>query len=279
LDYSALKDVKAQILTPAYGNQVTVAYAQSMMALVNACWPRGMTMKIGLENGQSLITRARNEMLIKFLSNPELTHVFWIDADIGFQTEDVFRLLLSDLDVVAGAYPIKRYDWPIVIPAGTQKLWQDEFERLALAYPVNAEESAGLSFIPDEDGYLEVTEAPTGFMCIKRRVLERMMEAYPDLQYFPDFDWQPGREAKAKYCYRFFDVMFDPSSKRYLSEDFAFCRRWRDIGGKVHICTRTRLAHVGTQHFYGDIQGALAARPLDTIGGRRGRRTPEERGS
>ncbi|WP_092090182.1 hypothetical protein [Bradyrhizobium brasilense] len=278
MDDSALKDVRAQILTPAYGDQVTVAYTQSMMALVNACWSRGMIMKIAVENGQSLITRARNEMLVKFLDTPELTHVFWIDADVGFRSEDVFRFLSSDLDVVAGAYPIKQYDWPIDIPAGTQTLSQEQFERLALVYPVNANEDAGLSFIPDEDGYLEVTEAPTGFMCIKRRVFDRMMEAYPDLQYFPDFDMQPGREAKAKYCYRFFDVMFDASSKRYLSEDYAFCRRWRDIGGKVHVCTRTRLTHAGTHRFNGDIQGALAVRPLEAIGGRRGRRTPEERG-
>jgi hypothetical protein len=82
---------------------------------------------------------------------------------------------------------------------------------------------------------IEVAEAPTGLMCIKRQVLSKMMAQYPNLRYVPDGSWTPERAA---LCYRFFDVMVDEKTGRYLSEDYAFCRRWRDMGGRVHVCTQ-----------------------------------------
>ncbi len=45
-------------------------------------------------------------------------------------------------------------------------------------------------------------EAPTGFMCIKRSVLETMIHRMPDLQYIPD---APPDSPLHGHCYRFFD--------------------------------------------------------------------------
>ncbi len=67
---------------------------------------------------------------------------------------------------------------------------------------------------------MEMTEAPTGFMVIKRAVFERLMASYPDLAYVPDSIG----EADLGLHYRFFDVMVDPQTRRYLSEDYGFCR-------------------------------------------------------
>jgi hypothetical protein len=51
--------------------------------------------------------------------------------------------------------------------------------------------------------------------------------------------------------------MVDPDSRRYLSEDFAFCRRWRDMGGKVYVDLNSKLQH-GGQHLYrGDLIESL----------------------
>ena len=69
---------------------------------------------------------------------------------------------------------------------------------------------------------MEVREAPTGFMCIKRQVFDRLIAAYPELQYVPD--WPKGTYPEGGVHYRFFDVMVDPESRRYLSEDYGFCR-------------------------------------------------------
>jgi hypothetical protein len=56
-------------------------------------------------HSESLITRCRNMIVLKFLSEESFTHLFWIDSDIAFQSEAVFRLLQADRDVVAGVYP------------------------------------------------------------------------------------------------------------------------------------------------------------------------------
>ena len=205
-------------------------YAISMVKLTAAIATTGMDAKIRIWSAQSLVTLARNEALVQFLSDDSLTHLIWIDADVGFEPDAVFRLLLVDRDVVAGAYPQKRY-WQVP-PEVSAKLSPAEMTAAQLRYPVNGARPDGsmLPLVVDEEGLLEVAEAPAGFMCIKRSVLEKMMMAYPDLKYVPDGPSDPVKEA---HCYRFFDVMVEPETNRYLSEDFAFCRRWRDIGGRV----------------------------------------------
>lgn len=257
-------------VTPAYGGQVTVPYTLSMMACLNALNLRGIRSNYLINNGSSLVTRARNEMAVEFLANREFTHLFWVDADVGFSAESVIRFLESDLDVVAGLYPIKRFDWPIDLPEGTTRLDAKLFHQLALKYPVNSDVNSPEYRQPDNNGFMRVTEAPTGFMCIRRQVFDRMIDAYPDLQYVPDGlnYWKPERAA---LCYRFFDVMSDPANRRYLSEDYAFCRRWRDIGGEVHVCVQTKLTHSGSYTFPGDPRAAFALRPNDALGGIGGR--------
>jgi hypothetical protein len=51
--------------------------------------------------------------------------------------------------------------------------------------------------------------------------------------------------------------MVDPDSGRYLFEDYAFCRRWRDIGGKIWVELQCNLLHLGQHHFRGDLAESL----------------------
>ena len=265
LDDNALTKMRPLVLTPAYGGVVTAAFTLSLVALTNMAWQRNLRLDIRVTNGSSLITRARNEMLVDFLENAEYTHVIWIDGDIGFGPASLVRMLLADLDVVAGAYPMKEFGWPVQLDAGTQQLGREDFERMALRYPVNSHAAAGLSGEVDTQGFLEVTEAPTGFMVIKRQVFDRLIAAYPDLQYVPD--GPPRAPARQALYYRFFDVMTDPSTRRYLSEDYAFCHRWRALGGKVHIDTTAALTHTGTYEFRGRYSDALLTRSCQALGG------------
>ena len=192
-------------------------------------------------------SRARNKIVGFFLQNEQYTHLFWIDSDIAFKPHSAVRLLLADRDVVAGIYPIKRFNWPADgIPAG---MTQSEFEAKYTDYPFNpiAYGAAPIATFVDADRFIEVAKAPTGFMVIKRHVFYRMMERYPDLNYVPD---GPPGNPLAKFCWLFFDCMVDPDSGRYLSEDYAFCRRWRDMGGKVYADLDSKLLHLG-QHLFG----------------------------
>jgi len=255
LDEAPLKTMRPSVLTPAYGGSVSIGFSRSLVALTNAAWESGTQFSIRVELGSSLVTRARNEMLVDFLRDPTLTHLVWIDADITFDPADLLRMLRHDVDVVAGAYPTKSYLWPIEVPAGMTHIDRSEFERLAARFPVNLAE--GLPRTPDANGLLEVAEAPTGFMVIKRSVFDAMMTHYPHLRYEPDGLWSPERAA---LCYRFFDVLFDEKTRRYLSEDYAFCHRWRALGGKVFIDTQVQLGHSGSYEFRGNFSDSLSQR-------------------
>jgi hypothetical protein len=92
-----------------------------------------------------------------------------------------------------------------------------------------------------------VLDGPTGFMLIKRSVIEQMYARYtPELKCVNDHINRDFDE----YC-AIFDCMIDPESRRYLSEDYAFCRRWQMMGGKIYADVTTTLGHVGNLRFSG----------------------------
>ncbi|RYF83244.1 MAG: hypothetical protein EOO29_04095 [Comamonadaceae bacterium] len=253
LDLSALKQIRPFIATPSYSGALTSMYVRSLLGLVNLAWAHGMTLQTRFLDGDSLVTRARNRLAAEFMADERWTHLFWIDADIGFEPEAALRLLLSGRDVAAGAYPIKRDGWPAqglakALPAGSTR---SDFDALHTQYAFNPRRRADGSIAPvDDDGFIEALDAPTGFMVIGRRVFERLAAAMPELRYIPD-GTAPGHEQLVHY--RFFDTLFERDTGRWLSEDYAFCRRWQALGGRVHVDARSCLAHQGLQTWQGDL--------------------------
>jgi len=226
----------------------------SLLALQQVCFKRGIGIDFHLRQGDSLVTRARNDCVAFFLSNPQYTHLFFVDADIGFSADAALRILAANRDVAAGVYPLKRKNWPAKgTPAGTT---QGQFEALFTRYAVNTGKAGeDVELVVDADGFMKVREAPTGFMCLKRSVFDRLIAAYPELQYVPD--WPKGTYPEGGVHYRFFDTMVDPESKRYLSEDYAFCRLWERIGGEVFVDAKSNLSHQGETLYTGDFAASL----------------------
>lgn len=105
---------------------------------------------------------------------------------------------------------------------------------------------------------LEVLEIGTGFMMIKRDVFDKFALAYPQYKYKPDHVGQAHFDG-SRYIHDFFDCYIDRKehggndSERYLSEDYGFCQRWRNIGGKIHLCPWMQLTHNGTYAFKGNL--------------------------
>src|ERR1700743_3754769 len=100
------------VATPCFGGQVSSIYASSIFKLQSAMRSKSNAeFKVLLRDGDALITRARANLMTQFLDDPTATHFLFIDADIGFQPNQVFRLIESGADVVAGLYPIKRINW------------------------------------------------------------------------------------------------------------------------------------------------------------------------
>ena len=259
LDLAALKDIRPFVATPSYSGALASIYVRSLLGLVNLAYQHGFAMQSRFLDGDSLITRARNRMVAEFMADTRWTHLFWIDADIGFEPEAALRLLLAGCDVVAGVYPHKIDAWPAQglaqsLPAGSTR---EDFEARYPSFPANL---LAHNRQVDADGFMEVLDAPTGFMLIARRVFEQMAAAMPELRYTPDVSGHPdvrhGQPAPPPH-YRFFDVLAEPGNGRYLTEDYAFCRRWQSIGGKVYVDARSNLTHQGHKVYGGDFGRAL----------------------
>jgi hypothetical protein len=222
-------------------------YAASLLKLQMACLQRGIKLQVQMKGGDALITRARQNIMADFLSNEEATHLLFIDADIGFEPDQVFRLLDFDKDVSAAVYPIKRIDWQKiaqVVNAGRMPL-----ETTSLSYMIEFTDPRNIQVT---NGFVRVQFAGTGFLMIRRNVLLAMIERYPELRYAHDHK-PDDKSAGSPFRSALFNCMIDEATKVYLSEDFSFCKRWTDMGGEIWADLESRLTHVGAVSFKGDL--------------------------
>jgi hypothetical protein len=247
--------IHLMVATPAFGGQVSTIYAGSIFHLQRAARSRpNLDLTVLMRDGDALITRARANLVTLFLDDPSATHLLFVDADIGFQPEQVFRLIESGADVVAGVYPIKRVNWD----KATRMIESNRpaMPSAALDYVLEIEDPDHVVAV---DGFTRVRFAGTGFLMIRREVLERMCRhpAYASLRFFGEHS----HDALAGSPNRFalFECMIDPVTETYLSEDFAFCKRWTDIGGEIWADLQSRLDHVGPSVFHGDVSTQFAA--------------------
>jgi hypothetical protein len=229
IDLEKLRKHNIFIATPCYGGMLTDQYFLSMFRLSQTLMQHGINFRITTLRNESLITRARNIITAMFLES-ECTHLFFVDSDIEFQAQDVLRALAYDKDIMAAAYPKKALPVQYAI---NFKFLDDEKRRIRV-----------------ENGAVEVLDASTGFFMVKRRVIEKMIQAHPELHYRNDSNIDPKFN---KYCYSLFDTIHDPDDNRYLSEDYTFCRRWQKLGGEIWLDPNTKLNHVGSYTFEGDV--------------------------
>jgi hypothetical protein len=232
------------VATPCFGGLVGQRYMQSAIALLQYGTQMGLQVSIELLGYDSLITRSRNALVARFMDTPTATHLLFVDADTGFNVEQVLRMLHFDQDIVAGMYPLKLIDWDEA--ALTRARRGEPVETAPLRYVGTPCEGAALE---QQDGFITGQYAGTGFMMIKRQTLERMMSAYPHTRYTAAHT--AAVPSRSPHQYALFDCMIDPDNGHYLSEDYTFCRRWRDIGGKLWLDTKGELIHVGPHEFLG----------------------------
>jgi hypothetical protein len=121
-----------------------------------------------------------------------------------------------------------------------------KLEHIAHDYVINVEGGN----IPIQRGFIKCKYVGTGMMLIKRQVLEKMVEAYPETKYNNDIAGYNAPELVDNF-YALFDCIIHPVSKRYLSEDYLFCERWSQIGGEIWADITANLTHTGTYDFKG----------------------------
>ena len=238
--------INVMICTPCYGGKMDQATVSGMIGTAVTALSSGIKIDFRFLSNDSLITRARNNLVAQFLASDEHTHLFFLDADIQFNPTSLLRLCLSDRMVSVGAYPTKS------IPP---------------RYVIDFKEDA----VVDDNKFIEVERAGTGFMCIKRECLEMMKDSLPKLKYKSELETKCysddavaalGEELIEKIkqnTYSFFDTSIHETGGNYLSEDYTFCERWKKIGGSIWLDTGSKLDHVGTATY------GLAVDEFDSI--------------
>jgi len=162
----------------------------------------------------------------------------------------VIRLIKADHDVSVACYPKKCVMWDQAEAQVKSGNSGKDLARVASSLVMNFK----YGNTPIRDGFAEVLDGPTGFMLIKRDVFTKMHAHYPELKCVNDHQNKDLDEYIAV-----FDCMIDPVSRRYLSEDYAFCRRWQQMGGQIFADVMTTLGHVGNIRFFGKLEDRLTA--------------------
>jgi hypothetical protein len=167
--------------------------------------------------GSADIYYARARLCHEFLET-DGTHLMFVDSDVAWKPGSIPRLVKHGVDMVAAVYP-----------------------RRTEPFSYNLQyASADNKLDMHSNGLCEVAGVSAGFMCISRNCLQKMTDAYRNDPIAGLANGPRGEQVSFFDPYRFKD---DP--KRKLGEDYAFCQRWRDLGGKVWIDVNMPMAHIG----------------------------------
>jgi hypothetical protein len=208
---------------PCYGGMVSEPTMTSLLRFVLMASKYNLQWSLDTMVNESLITRGRNNLMAKMMTNEKATHFMFIDADIRFQPESIFQMIAYEKEVIGGLYPKKSIPSNYVINLLPQTKIQGDI------------------FTVDTMG--------TGFLLFKREVYQKLIVAHPDTKYVDDVGL--GKQYEPN-MYAIFDCKIDAKG-HYLSEDWLFCRRWQEIGGEIWAHSKALLNHIGHYEYLGDL--------------------------
>ena len=212
-----------KILTPAYSGSLTTHYFHSTLEFVNKAQKEGITVSVDTATHFSLISLGRNMMQSDALARDKTwTHILWIDGDIGYHWSYPFKLLDADKPIIGGFYPKKEF------PIGMASSADPRMEMT--------------------DTYCETDYVATGFMLIKREVVEKMEEFYRHRAFHYGEQQGPYYDLYSPYI---------DETGLYLSEDYAFFRLARRMGIKSYMSKEFSLQHFGNTVFSGDAEDVM----------------------
>ena len=174
------------------------------------------------------VGHCRNLLTAGFLHSDK-DFLLFVDADMQFGADSVFRMLAANYDVCCTPYRLKDAS-------------------MKESYPVSFENYDKIDIT--DKGFVEITSGPTGLMMIKRDVFDKLIKAYPNREIVQKTTID-GKYMDRPHFYNFFDTYYDPETKRYLGEDFAFCRLWSKIAGKLYCYVMSYITHVGEFQYTG----------------------------
>ena len=261
-DYIKLNNPKLCILTPCYGGTTYVNYTICLINTLNIFRSLDFPVQVEFCKNDSLVSRARNNLVAKAMTDPTITHIMFIDNDITWSPVDILKLVLVDKSVCGGFYPLKNYNWDKLTsnPSNTNPIQtmmlrkqtstfrdtitdEDMIQYNLLNYNVNWLDSS----IKIENNMTPVKHLATGFMLIQRQTIEKIFSEYPETKYVDDVGFLVGKEND--FAFAIFDCGVEDG--HYMSEDWMFCRKWRKMGGEIYGDVSINLTHTGVEEFKG----------------------------
>jgi hypothetical protein len=235
--FKHLRGRRVMIVTPIY-REAAAEYTQSLIGTIAACVALGIYNEITQVVGDSMLPRARNQLVARFLASGAQDALF-IDADMEWQASDVLHLLSSDQLMIGGACRRR-----LEMPESDPRSWCMRFKP----------DSRG-RIREDRQGAFEVEGAGLGFLRVNRQVFERLIAAHPAWK-APGSAFMTPQERE--HYYRFFRF----PEEEDLGEDIFFCRAWQEIGGTAWIDPRLSIGHVGSKVYRGNVHALLRRGPL-----------------
>lgn len=168
----------------------------------------------GVVFGDPYIQKARNELASQFLKSGCDTFFFVAD-DLEYSPEDMLRVVETPGDIVVGAY--------------------SQHCRPA-HYPVKVFTNSEGRPVVRKDGCISAMFVQTGFMRIKRSVFEKIADGHPELEYY---GMENGKKKDAAYDF-FPQGVYNHS---WIGEDYAFCKLWLELDGKIWVIPDMNLIH------------------------------------
>jgi len=265
IDYIAKAKPHLVILTPCYNSSMYVTYTESLLQTMFMCKDLGINATIHFCRNDSLVSRARNNLIAKAMNISTATHFLFIDADITWSPFDILKLLVADKPIVGGIYPIKNYEFDKL--ASNPNFISDIFNRKNKSqlkdsfsnkeYLQNNMVRYNINYASNtleiENNLSKVKHLATGFMLIKRTVIELMSKAFPQTKYVDDVGFLSGKEND--FAYALFDCGVEDG--HYFSEDWMFCHRWQKMGGSVYADITINLDHTGIETYKGSFISSL----------------------
>ena len=262
-EYLSTNKVCLYILTPHYGGMCHVTYMNSLIATISRMKEVGVELHLEFCNNDSLVSRARNNLVAKAMTNPNMTHMLFIDNDITWDPDSILKLLIADKPLVGGIYPLKHYNWEKLVSTNpenpnvvqnwidrkNQSMFRDAIQDVDLVHHQMLSYNLNLSTntLQIENNLTTVRHIATGFMMIKRKVIEKMQQAFPSTKYVDDVGFLSPKESEQAFA--LFDCGVEEG--HYFSEDWLFCHRWTKMGGTIHVDVTINLNHTGPVDYRG----------------------------
>jgi hypothetical protein len=225
-----LSHVKLLICSPCGTGRYHRTYVKSMLKTLAAFTQYGALVDWHDHPFASDPPLAR-AMLFASFRRSGFTHMLQVDDDMEWNPVDLVRMLWLDREFIAAAGPSKTDEPRFAVSSS------DEFGH---AVPLQVEAATNV---------MHASHVGGAFVMINKSCAEKMVAAYGDME-FLDNNGQSVWGLYHPYV----------KNKRHVGEDFAFCERWRAIGGRVDVLTDVTLGHSGDKTWEGRLSDWMIAR-------------------